>query len=166
MVHSQHGYQINEFIESNLNTIIDMKKPTAYATLEKLSKEGYIEVRTEQDGNRPPRKIYSINEKGKTYFFNLLEENLKSAESVHFQGDVGLIFIDFLPSHEALFLLKEKVAKSEEVLRKLKKAPEHGKGMGVRIAVKHKIALIEAELSFIQETIEELEKSELQIPDE
>ena len=85
---SQHGYQINEFIERNLSTITDMKKPTAYATLDKLSKQGYIEVHTEQEGNRPPRKVYSINEKGKQYFYELLIQNLSSAESVKFSGDI------------------------------------------------------------------------------
>lgn len=33
MGQSQHGYQINEFIEKNLSVVTDMKKSTAYATL-------------------------------------------------------------------------------------------------------------------------------------
>jgi DNA-binding PadR family transcriptional regulator len=36
-VQSQHGYQINEFIERTLGRVTDMKKPTAYAILERLS---------------------------------------------------------------------------------------------------------------------------------
>ena len=97
MAQSQHGYQINEFIEQNLSMITNMKKPTAYATLDKLSKQGYIEVKTEQEGNRPPRKVYSINESGQQYFFDLLNKNLSSADLVNYQGDIGLMFIDHLP---------------------------------------------------------------------
>lgn len=70
MGQSQHGYQINEFIERNLSAVTDMKKPTAYATLDKLHQQGYIDIQLEQEGNRPTRKVYSINDKGREYFFN------------------------------------------------------------------------------------------------
>ena len=89
MGQSQHGYQINEFIERNLSTVTDMKKPTAYATLDRLNQKGYIDIHLMQEGNRTTRKVYSINESGRTYFYQLLLDNLSSAESVYYQGDMG-----------------------------------------------------------------------------
>ncbi|MGE7603261.1 PadR family transcriptional regulator [Peribacillus sp. NPDC097675] len=153
MAQSQHGYQINEFIERNLSTITDMKKPTAYATLDKLSKQGYIEVHTEQEGNRPPRKVYSINEKGKQYFYELLIQNLSSAESVKFNGDIGLMFIDHLPLEKVIPALENKLAENSKLITMLKKTPVHGSGHGVDFAVAHKIAMLEAETEFIQKTV-------------
>ena len=156
MAQRQHGYQINEFIETNLGMITDMKKPTAYATLEKLSKQGYIEVEMEQEGNRPPRKVYSINESGKKYFHELLLNNLSSAETIHYTGDIGLMFMDHLPTEETTAALKERLAQSEQMLEYLKQTPSHSASRGVDLAIKHKIKMMEAEVLFIEETINEL----------
>lgn len=153
MGQSQHGYQINEFIERNLSTVTDMKKPTAYATLDKLSKQGYIDVHMEKEGNRPPRKVYSINENGSKYFYELLVTNLSSAESVNYHGDLGLMFIDLLPLDEALSAIEVKLAKSKEVLSNFKKTPVHVIRLGVNLAVEHKITMLEAEIAFLEKTI-------------
>jgi DNA-binding PadR family transcriptional regulator len=153
MSQSQHGYQINEFIERNLSTVTDMKKPTAYATLDKLNLKGYIDIQLEQEGNRPTRKVYSINESGKNYFFKLLLENLASAESVNYQGDIGLMFIDFLPIDQAISALNERLKKNRHLLDIFKQTPEHGKRSGVNLAIDHKISMLEAEVMFLEKTI-------------
>lgn len=160
MGQSQHGYQINEFIERNLSTVTDMKKPTAYATLDKLHQQGYIDIQFEQEGNRPTRKVYSINEKGRDYFYQLLLENLTSAETVHYKGDIGLMFIDFLPMEEAIPALKERLEKSKEQLQFLKQTPSHETGKGVNLAVEHKITMLEAEVAFLEKTIHQLVKDD------
>lgn len=156
MSQSQHGYQINEFIERNLSAVTDMKKPTAYATLDKLSQHGYIDIKYEQEGNRPIRKVYSINEKGKEYFYQLLLKNLSSAESVHYRGDIGLMFIDFLPLEKTIPALEERLANSKKLLEAMKQTPSHGERSGVNLAVEHKIAMFEAEVTFLEKTIKNL----------
>ncbi len=159
MSQSQHGYQINEFIEKNLSTVTDMKKPTAYSTLDKLSKKGYIDIQLEQEGNRPTRKVYSINQSGKTYFYKLLLSNLSSAESVNYQGDIGLMFLDFLPVEKAIPALKERLSKSKQLLEIFKKTPVHDLRTGVNIAVEHKVTMLETEVRFIQKIITQLMNS-------
>ncbi|UZM97848.1 hypothetical protein OL548_23230 [Lysinibacillus sp. MHQ-1] len=67
-----------------------------------------------QEGNRPTRKVYSINESGRTYFYQLLLDNLSSAESVNYQGDIGLMFIDFLPMDQAIPALQERLKKKQK----------------------------------------------------
>lgn len=156
MAQSQHGYQINEFIENNLSMITNMKKPTAYATLDKLSKQGYIEVSTEREGNRPPRKVYTINEKGRAYFYELLHENLSSGDAVEYEGDIGLMFIEHLPLDRAVNALQKRLAKTEQGYQMLIHMPDHGTAIGVNLAIAHKIKMQEAEISFLKETIEKL----------
>ena len=153
MGQSQHGYQINEFIERNLSTVTDMKKPTAYATLDKLNQNGFIDIQLEQEGNRPTRKVYSINEKGKKYFYELLLDNLSSAESVNYQGDIGIMFIDFLPMDQAVPALKERLKKNNTLIKTFKQTPTHGIRNGVNLAVEHKITMLEAEITFLEKTI-------------
>lgn len=156
MAQSQHGYQINEFIENNMSMITNMKKPTAYATLDKLSKQGFIEVNTEREGNRPPRKVYTINEKGRTYFYELLIENLSSGDAVEYEGDIGLMFIEHLPLEKAINALQQRLAKTEQSYHMFKSMPDHGTAIGVNLAISHKKKMLEAEVSFLKETIAKL----------
>lgn len=156
MSQSQHGYQINEFIERNLSTVTDMKKPTAYATLDKLNQKGYIDIQIEQEGNRPARKVYSINESGKQYFYQLLLDNLSFAESVNYQGDIGLMFIDFLPMDKVIPALKERLIKNQKLVDTFKQTPTHGTRTGVNLAVEHKVMMLEAEMRFLEKTIRNL----------
>lgn len=156
---SQHGYQIHDFIEKNLKFITNIKKSTAYATLEKLSSDGYIDVQVSQEGNRPPRKVYSINDKGTAYFNELLIKNLASAERIFYEGDIGLMFIDYLPKEKTLPALKTRLAGSKKLLANIEKAPVHGKGIGVNIAVAHKKVMLETEISFLIKTINQLAKN-------
>lgn len=159
MSQSQHGYQIHDFIEKNLKFITDIKKPTAYATLDKLSRQGYIEVQVTQEGNRPPRKVYSINDKGIAYFNELLLKNLATAEQVFYDGDIGLMFVDYLPSEKTLPALKKRLVGSKKLLANVEKTPSHGNRIGVNIAVQHKKTMLETEIAFLEKTIRQLEES-------
>ena len=156
MTQSQHGYQINEFIEKNLCSVTDMKKPTAYATLDKLHQNGYIDIHYEQEGNRPIRKVYSINEKGRNYFFQLLVENLSSSEGFNFNGDIGLMFIDFLPREKVIPALEERLEKTKDQINAIHQIPSHGNFSGVNLVIQHKMALLGAEIKFLEQTIHHL----------
>ena len=67
-----HGYQIAEVIESHFDDSVHIKKPTLYDTLKKLAEEGLVDSREEQEGNRPPRTVYSMTEAGNAEFMELL----------------------------------------------------------------------------------------------
>ena len=157
MVQSQHGYQINEFIERNLGHIIDMKKPTAYALLERLCQAGYVKVRTEREGKRPPRKVYQITSAGSIIFLDLLRENLAQAEHMTFAGDVGLMFLDHLPREEVIALLRQRLSAVEEQLMAHENAPRHEHGLGVALALEHALLLERAEQQWLASVIGRLE---------
>ena len=53
MAQSQHAYRINEFIETNLGQVSNMKRATAYALLERLEKRG-IRADGRTDRRQPP----------------------------------------------------------------------------------------------------------------
>lgn len=158
-VQSQHGYQINEFIERNLSRVTDMKKPTAYALLERLSQAGYVEVRSEQEGKRPPRKVYSITPSGERLFLVLLRENLARAERMTFAGDVGLMFLDHLPREEALGLLGQRLARLREQITAYEHAPRHEHSSGVALALEHILVLLRAEQDWLAATIQRLQEA-------
>lgn len=152
---SQHGYQIHDFIEKNLTYITNMKKATAYSMLDKLSKEQYIDVTIEYEGNRPPRKVYSINEKGIEYFQHLLMQNLASAETTAYKSEIGFMFLDHLTKEQTMDLLKKKQKELEEKHKTLRQVPNHEE-KGINIAFLHKKKMLEAEISFLTEIIDKL----------
>ncbi|MEC0370528.1 PadR family transcriptional regulator [Paenibacillus chibensis] len=157
MTQSQHGYQINDFIERNLGQVSDMKKATAYSILKRLDKQGCVDVTVEQEGNRPPRQIYSITDHGKKEFYDLLRSSLAHAENVTPAGEIGLMFIDHLSRNDARELLEIKLDKMNELIETLTKIPPHEEGIGVNLSFRHRLALLECNRKFLQETIKELQ---------
>lgn len=107
--HEMHGYQLYEVLKQNPGTPISLKKPNTYKLLGDMEKDGWVTYFTEQEGNRPPRQVYSVTEKGEASFYRLLRENLSSSPSPEFPGVVGLDFLHLLPSDEVTILLETRL---------------------------------------------------------
>jgi DNA-binding PadR family transcriptional regulator len=150
---SQHGYQINEFIERNLSRVTDMKKPTAYAILDRLSRDGYVQMRTEQEGNRPPRKVYSITPKGEQAFEDLLRTTLAHADRFSAPGDIGLMFLAHLPPAEAIVLLEQRLADLAGQRASYERAPRHEYDLGARLAIERILLHMETERLWLADAI-------------
>jgi DNA-binding PadR family transcriptional regulator len=157
---SQHGYKINEFIEHNLGRVSDMKKSTAYAILKRLEHAGFVVSTPGQEGNRPTKRIYSITPQGEAKFDSLLREVLSSASETAPAGDIGVMFVDNLPASEAAACLEQRLRKVERQLSAYQKTPRHGVGMGVDLAIRHQIRMLEADKEWLLETIATLRKAE------
>ena len=153
---SQHGYQINEVIEQNLSHMTDMKKPTAYALLERLAAAGYVEMRAEHAGARPQRKVYSITPRGEQYFYELLRRQLAESAPLLVAGDIGLMFLDALPLEETISLLRERQRKVAERIASYEQAPAHDLGMGVDLALEHALALMRADHAWLESALARL----------
>lgn len=152
-VQSQHGYQINEFIERTLGRVTDMKKPTAYAILDRLSQGGYIAVHSEQEGGRPPRKVYAITPEGERLFFELLRASLAEPHREPAAGGIALMFLDDLPERERVELVRERLAKLDTLVSAYGQAPKHGHGLGVDLAIEQQLYLLRAEREWLAETL-------------
>lgn len=153
---SQHGYQINEFIEQNMARVTDMKKATAYAVLDRLSQAGYVTVRSEQEGNRPPRKVFSITPKGEEQFLALLRSNLSEGDPITLPSSIGLMFLDHLPRPEAIACLKERLAAVQQRIGSFERAPRHRYNVGASLAVERILTLLEADRDWLVRTIDRL----------
>jgi DNA-binding PadR family transcriptional regulator len=146
---SQHGYQINEFIERNLSRVTDMKKPTAYAILDRLGRDGYVQMHTEQEGNRPPRKVYSITKKGDQAFEELLRTVLARADRFFAPGDIGLMFLTHLPRAEAIILLEQRLEDLDKQRASYERAPRHDYDLGARLAIERILLHLETERGWL-----------------
>lgn len=153
---SQHGYRINEFIERSLSRVTDMKKSTAYAILGRLHEAGLVSQRTEQEGHRPPRRVYAITPVGEEAFRGLLRAHLARPGRTHVQGDIALMFVDQLDRAEAVGCLERRLAELDARLSADQHHPEHRHGLGVELALERRQVLLRAERDWLRAVIERL----------
>ena len=152
-----HGYRLNEYIGHTMGLYTDLKKPTAYYALDKLEKDGYVQQEVEREGKRPERRVYQITEKGRSYFVDLLRRHLSSFTRTYYADDTGIAFMDRLPPAEARRLLTEKRDKAQAVLKQFKEIPDHGGNW--RYVVRHNIAHLETDITWLNEVLSELSDS-------
>ena len=152
-----HGYQLYEFIDRDLSVCTDLKKSTAYYLLSKMEADGWIAEEQVQEGNRPPRKVYSLTKKGETEYQRLLRSNLKSHTPAFFPGDAGLAFMDTLERKDALALLKERRQALTASLADMQEVPPHHGG--VQLVIEHRQHHMQSELDWLDALIEHLEQS-------
>ena len=100
-----HGYQLNEFIDQQMNFCVDLKRSTAYYLLDKLCRDGYVAEEIEREGNRPERRVYRITPAGEVHFQELLRQNLSTYVPPVYAEDIGAIFEHQLAAEESLRLL-------------------------------------------------------------
>ncbi|MCM3272442.1 PadR family transcriptional regulator [Paenibacillus elgii] len=161
MSQSLHGYQINEFIDKNLSRVTSMKKATAYAILDKLKAAGFIDVHEEQEGNRPPRKVYSITPSGKEEFNKLLRENLSEQDNTTFKGDVGLMFLDYISNEEVIDCLMFRLNGLTKQIEELQKTPKHKFSRGIDLSIEHHLVCKQAERNWLLLVIEKLKNEQV-----
>lgn len=154
LTQSRHGYQINDFIEKNLAACIEIKRSTAYSTLDNLCAAGYVHMDVEQNGNRPPRKVYTLTAKGRKLFDRLLKESLTKLEGHTTPFETALLYIDAVQPHERLTLLERRKELLGQAISELESVPSHGEGSGVNFSISHRLYVMRAELEWLTMEIE------------
>lgn len=149
-----HGYQLAEFIDHNLAACTDLKKATAYFLLDKMFAAGWVTYEEDQEGKRPPRRVYQITAEGEAAFQRLLRENLASYAQAYFSSDIGLGFLDALQPEEALELLKQRRSILAEQYTVLEAAPLHPGSF--QWILEHRTMHLKAELKWIDTILDRI----------
>lgn len=156
LAQSQHGYQINEFIEANLGRVSRMRRATAYSLLERLKDQGLVTMRLEAPGNHPPRKVYTITPAGREKFLELLRALLVRVDATPSAADIAMMFIDYIPVEKTVSLLGERLNGLRSQIEHLRSTPSHTTVPGVDYAIQRKIAILQAEQSWLEEILQAL----------
>lgn len=151
-----HGYQLHEFIDRELAFCTDLKKPTAYYLLNKMTAEGWISEETTQEGNRPPRKVYTVTPAGEAAFQQLLRQNVARFIPSRFPGDAGIAYLDALPPAEALALLRQRREQLQLAQAQVGATPAHGGSL--EWVVEHQRRHLAAEADWLDAIIVRLEQ--------
>jgi DNA-binding PadR family transcriptional regulator len=166
-----YGQQIREVIENHHGVFADfIKKPTIYYQLERLARDGYLEVRREtveapgtgaaHDELAPrERDVYYITGKGRAYFYKLLRETLGAHTPLLSDMDACLFFLHHLEPGEAVALLKERYELVAEdrarVASQMREAQVQDDAH--KLVNDHKLTLLDAELNWLARTIMHLQ---------
>lgn len=150
-----HGYGINEFIQRDMAFCTDLKKPTAYHLLRKMAAAGWIQEQEVREGNRPARRMYHITPAGEAAFQRLLQENLSAYHPTRFDGDIGLAFVDELPTSTALALLQQRREALLAEQTTIANVPQHGQG-GMQLILEHQKRHLAFELAWLDEVMTRL----------
>lgn len=74
----KHGYEVQKWLESSHTDLwADVKSGSIYHALKKMEQEELIEVKNRESVGNRQRAIYSITERGKLTFLDMLENGWK-----------------------------------------------------------------------------------------
>jgi DNA-binding PadR family transcriptional regulator len=157
-----HGYQLVDFLEKRLAYLVDLKKPTTYALLERLRRDGHVTMTVEREGNRPERRVYQVTPQGEAYFFRLLRENLRAFARPSFPDAIGIYFLQALPPEEAEALLNERLsALSHELAEFEPKVSAHA-GLAAQPVIQHYVVHLQAERTWLISLLQTLSETRTQ----
>lgn len=105
--------------ESRSDEWVDFSRAGLYKTLDKLERAGYLEKKLEQNGARPPKKVYSITSEGSTALGEYLEKGFDFDFRTDYDFDAYLVAV--VASSPDAGTLAETVRKRiDSVRRKIK----------------------------------------------
>lgn len=106
----KHGYELFKDIAdiADFGQIYSVKIGRLYSVLNRMETERFISSRVDSEGNRPPKKIFKINEKGLEAFNNWMSEPIQHGRDIRINFLVKLYF-----SREGGFFPLEELIKSQ-----------------------------------------------------
>jgi DNA-binding PadR family transcriptional regulator len=158
----RHGYEINKLIRGSMQKAFELNPASTYYTLEKLEKEKLVRRTNTQDGNRPMKYVYSLTPEGKAEFMRLLSDSLTKEQEPIFPIDLGLVFLNRLPSADARAIMESRIARFKsrlaemEALREKGLEPQGGDVPNHGWFLDHKIAHLRAEIDWEEKFIQEM----------
>lgn len=160
--HEMHGYQLNEMLAERTVTAVPFSRANAYKLLKKLEVDGFVRSYEEQEGNRPPRRVYGITPAGETAFQELLRKSIAGYERPEFPSMVAFNFLYELPADEALALLTQRRLHIAAQLAELDAVPADMRH--IHLSLDYFYNFYETELAWVDALMARLEQDGFIVP--
>ncbi|SRR5579884_727313 len=123
----RHGYEIAAYFgpDGDLGMVCQLPMSLLYAQLKRLESLGLLAGTTEQQSNRPPRRIYHLTAAGEAEFHAWLDEPVHRIRDIRIDFLLKLFFSARVPSHDTDALLRRQVAACQEYLAVLEARQAH-----------------------------------------
>lgn len=93
---------VKEFETWNLHYWLKISNPSIYKNIVKLCENGYLDSRVVKEGEMPEKTIYSVNEKGNSYYYELMEFNSKHIGNFYFDFNAFIVNVERLPEEKRI----------------------------------------------------------------
>lgn len=144
------GYDIRKLAaEGNFSHFCEANYGSIYPALSQLTKDGFVVFTDEVIDGKPPRKIYSITDKGRSYLFNTLN---KQPGPDRFKSEFLFysLFQDKMSPEDFRKLLVRKIAETRDTLESLEKANDCCDHKPSHFALGYGVAMNKAVLDYLK----------------
>lgn len=157
----RHGYEIRKQINEFITYFAGLEYESIYYSLKFLEKKGLVKKKITASKNRPDKYVYSLTEKGRQRFNNLLDSSFLHIQRPFFGIDLSLFFLSHLSQESARRKLRARL----RILKKIEsgllrvygefkdKQPPH-----LLAILEHNLELMKAEIGFISSLITQMDK--------
>ncbi|MCB2108363.1 MAG: PadR family transcriptional regulator [Rhodobacteraceae bacterium] len=162
-----HGYELYRVISAHSGLYSELKKPTLYHLLQRMDDAGLVSSSSQGGarGRRGERLIYRLTRRGRTLFERLLRDTIAAYQPIHSGLDVAIVYLSRLPVAEARALIRAR----RDAIRVRRKAlvADHNaatpmmpatRRVTAHLSTERSLALIDAELVWIERTLKHLNR--------
>ena len=161
----RHGYEIDQVIkERGMRDWTEVGFSSIYYLLKKLERDGQIEGRLEEAVRGPARKVYHITPDGWAAYRAAVLDALSVPVRPRSPLQLGLANLPSIPPAEAVAALGQYRNALAARLEEVEKKQQHQQPLPffVDAMFEHSIAMISAELGWLEQFMEELEEEHVQ----
>jgi DNA-binding PadR family transcriptional regulator len=149
----------DEFIRLNFGSL--------YHTVDSLERYGWIvPAEREKEGGRPERTVYRLSDAGRKLLLQVVGEIVAQPRREYLHFSAGLMFMHHLAAPEAAQKLEARAQHLQTIIAKLSHILDELLASGHRrlsiIELEHKIALIEAERTWVRKIAKEITDGKLE----
>jgi len=159
----RHGYEIEQVIEERgMREWTEVGFSSIYYLLKKLEREGLIEGQLEQAERGPARKVYHVTPAGRGALHEGVLDALSTPRRYYPSLQLGLANLPGIPPAEAVAALgryRDALAARLEQIG-ANRERQHPLPYFVEAMFEHSLALIQAELAWVQGFIEQMQSED------
>jgi DNA-binding PadR family transcriptional regulator len=152
------GYDLHRIVVAHGELYTDLKKGNVYYLLERLTQAGALSVTSESGAPGPlrERRIYALTDEGRERFAEMLRDVVRTYDLAYTGVEVGVSFLSALDPREAVALLVERRRAVLDRRAVFERETRVGDQLHVQLARDHLLSLMDAELGWIERTLQRL----------
>ena len=162
----RYGYEIESVVEERkMRNWTKIGFSSIYNSLKNLEKKGWIGSRYEEEYGSPARKVYFIKEDYREPVRETIKKILHAPQRVYSEFSLGLAFSHFLTKEEVCECLnkyRESLEKRRQIILQTYSEQQSiiQDIIHIRALFTHPLKLIEAEVEWINELLNEIKENE------
>jgi len=161
-----HPYELSRTLRDNGDArSIKFNHGSLYMVVQQLAKAGYItEQETNREGQRPERTVYALTDAGRAELRDWLRELVEEPQHEYPHFVAALSLIAALPPADVLVLLRRRLDRLADLRTEIRRTTDDALAQGVPalflIEEEYRLALLDAESSFVERFIDQINDPE------